>query len=92
MIVENVALREERKNMESKYRKAVVSTAQCKKDEASMRKVVAELCSEFLDMQLDPDAPVMENIQKVVVCTKAIALRMDIVKTEYKARIEELEK
>ena len=44
------------------------------------------------DMQLEPDAPVVENVQKVVLCAKAIALRMDIVETKYKAKIEELEK
>ena len=50
------------------------------------------LCSEIPEMQLEPNAPVLENVQKVVLRTKAIALRMDIVETEYKARIEELEK
>jgi hypothetical protein len=34
----------------------------------------------------------MENVQKVVLRAKEIALRMDIVETKYKARIEELEK
>ena len=57
-----------------------------------MRKVVANLCSELPYMQLEADALVMENVQKVVVRVKAIALRMDIVETKYKARIEELEK
>ena len=57
-----------------------------------MMKSMAELCSELPDMQLEPDAPVIENVQKVIVRTKEIVLRMDIVETEYKARIEELEK
>jgi hypothetical protein len=57
-----------------------------------MRKFVAELCSELLDMQLEPDAPIIENVQKVIVHTKEIALRMETVEIEYKARIEELEK
>jgi hypothetical protein len=34
----------------------------------------------------------MENIQKVVLRAKVIALMMDIVEIEYKARTEELEK
>ena len=53
---------------------------------------MAELCSELPDMQLEPDAPIMENVQKVVLCAKAIALGMDTVETQYKVRIEELEK
>ena len=53
---------------------------------------MAELCSELLDMQLEPDAPIIENVQKLIVRAKAIVLKVDIVKTEYKARIEELEK
>ena len=40
---------------------------------------MVELCSELLDMQLEPDALVMENIQKVVLHEKAIELRMDTV-------------
>ena len=51
-----------------------------------------ELCSEHPDMQLEPDASVLENVQKVVVRTQALAVRMDTVEAEYKARIEELEK
>lgn len=57
-----------------------------------MRKSVAELCSELLDMQLEDDASVIDNLQKVVLRTKALAVRMDTVEVEYKARIEELEK
>ena len=43
-------------------------------------------------MQVEPEGPILENVRKVVVHPKAIALRMDTVETEYKARIEELEK
>ena len=57
-----------------------------------MRKSVAKLCSELPDMQLEPDTLVVENIHKVVLRAKVIALRMDTVEAEYKARIEELEK
>ena len=78
--------------MESKYRKATATTTQRKKDEASMRKSVAELCSELPDMQLEPNGPILENVRKVIMRAKAIVLRMDIVETKYKARIEELEK
>jgi hypothetical protein len=57
-----------------------------------MRRSVAELCSELPDMQLEHDASIIENVQKVVVRAQALALRMDTVEAEYKARIEELEK
>jgi len=57
-----------------------------------MKRSVAELCYELQDMKLEPNASVLENVQKVVVCTQALAVRMEIVKVEYKARIEELEK
>ena len=53
---------------------------------------MAELCSELPDMQLELDAPVIENVWKVIVHTKEIALRMETMEIEYKARIEELEK
>lgn len=53
---------------------------------------MAELCSELLDRQLEPDASILENVQKVVVHAQALAVRMDIVEEEYKARIEEVEK
>lgn len=78
--------------MESKYRKAATLAAQQKKDKASIRKSVVELCSELPYMQLEPNAPVVENVEKVIMRAKAIALRMDTVEIEYKARIEELEK
>ena len=53
---------------------------------------MAELCFELLDMQLEDDASVTDNVQKVVLCAKALVVRMDRVEAEYKARIEELEK
>lgn len=53
---------------------------------------MAELCSELPDMQLKANPSVIDNAQKVVLRTKALAVRMDIVEAEYKARIEELEK
>lgn len=65
---------------------------QRQKDEVSMRRFVVELCSELPDMKLEPKAPIIENMQKLIVWAKAIALKMDIVETKYKARIEELEK
>ena len=51
-----------------------------------------ELCSELPDMQLEPDASILDNVQKVVLRAQALAVRMDTVEAEYKARIEELEK
>lgn len=89
---ENATLRQEQDDMESKYRKATAIAMQRKNDETSMRKTVAELCSELPDMQVELDGPILENVLKVIVHAKAIALRMDTVETEYKARIEELEK
>lgn len=88
----NVALRQEKDNTESKYRKATALVAWQKKDEVSMRKSVAELCSELLDMQLEDDASVMDNVQKVVLRAKALVVRMDTVEAKYKAKIEELER
>ena len=57
-----------------------------------MKRSVAELCSKLSNMQLEPNGLVLENVQKVVVCTQELAVIMDIVEAEYKARIEELEK
>lgn len=74
--------------MERKYGKAATLAAQRKKDEAIMRKSMAELCYELPDMQLEPGTTIVENVQKVIVLTKAIALRMDTIETKYKARIE----
>ena len=43
-------------------------------------------------MQLELDASVLENVQKVVVRAQALAVIMDAVEAKYKARIEEMEK
>ena len=43
-------------------------------------------------MQLEPDTSILDNVQKVVVRAQALVVRIDTVKAEYKARIEELEK
>ena len=53
---------------------------------------MVELCSKLPDIQLEPHASILENVQKVVVHAQALAVRMDIVEAEYKARIEEMEK
>ena len=66
---ENAALREEWDDMEIKYQKAAVIAAQRKKDEASMRKTVVELCSELPDMKVEPNGSILENVQKVIVRT-----------------------
>ena len=65
---------------------------QRKQDEVSLKRDVVELCSELPEMQLELDASILDNVQKVVVHAQALAVRMDIVEVEYKARIEELEK
>ena len=57
-----------------------------------MRKSVAELCFELLDIQLEDDASVVDNVEKVLLCAKAPTVKMDTMEAEYKARIEELEK
>ena len=43
-------------------------------------------------MQLELDTSILDNVHKVVVRAQALAVRMDIVKVEYKASIKELEK
>ena len=43
-------------------------------------------------MQLEPKASILDNVQKVVVRTQALVVRMDMVEAEYKAKIVELEK
>lgn len=63
-----------------------------KQEEVSMKRSVVELCFELTDMQLEPNASVLENMQKVVMRAQALALIMDAVEAKYKARIEELEK
>ena len=60
--VENVALRQERDNMESRYREATVTAAQQQKEEASIRKTITELCSELPDMQVEQKGPILENV------------------------------
>ena len=92
MQAENVALRQERDNMDRRYQEATATAAQRQKEEPSIRKTVAELCSKLPDMQVEPEGLILENVRKVVVHVKAIALKMDTVETEYNARIEELEK
>ena len=62
MRAENVALRQEWDNIENKYRKVAAAAVQQKKDEVNIRKSMAELCSELPEMQLEPDAPIMENL------------------------------
>ena len=89
---ENASLRQEKDNIERKYHKAATLAMQRKKDEVSMRKSMAELFSELLDMQLEDDASVIDKMQKVVLHTKALVVRMDTVEVEQKVRIEELEK
>ena len=77
--------------MQRNYHKVATIVAQRKKDEVNLKKVVAELCLELLDMQLEPEASILDNVQKVVVCAQALAIKMDTVETEYKAKIAELE-
>ena len=43
-------------------------------------------------MQLKPNASILDHVQKGVVRAQALAVRMDTVEAEYKARIEELDK
>lgn len=57
-----------------------------------MKKVIAELCLELPDMQLEPEASILDNVQKVVMHSQALAVRMDTFEVEYKAKIAELEK
>jgi urease gamma subunit len=89
---ENIALRKEKDQVENNYCKAASIVAQHKQDEVSLKRVVVELCSELPDMQLEADASILDNIQKVVVRTQELVVRMDRVEDEYKAMIEELEK
>ena len=58
---------------------------QWQKKEASIRKTIAKLCSELPNMQVELEGPILENAWKVVIRTKEITLRMDIVEMEYKA-------
>ena len=47
-----------------------------------MKRYVAELCSDLPDMQIEPDASILENVRKVVVHAQALAVRMDTVEVE----------
>lgn len=78
--------------MQSKYRKVATIVAQKKKDEVTLKKVITELCLELPNMQLEPEASILDNVQKLVVCTQALAVKMDTVEAEYKAKIMELER
>lgn len=77
--------------MQSNYRKAATIVAQRKQDEVNLKNVVSKLCLELPDMQLEPEASILDNVQKVVVRTQALAVRMDTVETEYRAKIAELQ-
>ena len=91
LIAKNVELKQERDQAQINYRKATTIVAQMKQDEVNLKKVIVELCLELLDMQLEPKASILDNVQKVVVHTQALAIIMDMVETEYKAKIAELE-
>lgn len=43
-------------------------------------------------MKLEPEASILDNVQKVVVHAQALEVRMDTVEAKYKAKIVELEK
>ena len=71
---ENIELRQERDQVENNYRKATVIATQWKQDEVSLKRVVVELCSKLPNMQLDPNASILDNVQKVVVHAQALAI------------------
>lgn len=52
-----------------------------------MKRVVVELYSELPDMQLEANASILYNVQKVVLRAQALAVRMDTMEAEYKAMI-----
>ena len=54
--------------MQSNYRRAVAIVAQRKQDEVNLKKVIAQLCLELPNMQLELEASILDNVQKVVVC------------------------
>ena len=91
LIVENVELKKQRDKVPSNYRKVAAIVAQRKQDEENLKKVIAELYLELLDMQLEPKASILDNVEKVVVRTKVLVIRMDTVETDYKAKIMELQ-
>ena len=78
--------------MQRKYHKAAAIVVQKKQDEVTLKKVITELCLELPNMQLELEASILDNVQKVVVRAQALAIRMDTVEVEYKAKIAELEK
>ena len=41
--------------------------AKRKQDEVNLKKSIAELCLELPDMQLESEASILDNVQKVVV-------------------------
>ena len=49
--------------MQNNYRNAATIVAQRKQDEVNLKKVVAELCLELTDMQLEPKASILDNVQ-----------------------------
>ena len=55
-------LRRERDQAKKKYHKATTIAVQRKQDKVRLKRVVVELCSELLDMQLEPDASVLDNV------------------------------
>ena len=55
--------------MQSDYRKAAAIVTHRKQDEVNLKKVIAELCLELPDMQLEPKASILDKVQKVVVHT-----------------------
>lgn len=57
-----------------------------------LKRVVVELYSELSNMQLEPEASILDNVQKVIVRAQALVVQMDTTEAKYKARIEELEK
>ena len=59
---ENVALKQERDKVERKYRKTIAVVMQRKQDEVSLKRAIVELCSELPNMQLEPDASILENV------------------------------
>ena len=58
----NIELGQEQDQVENNYHKAAVIAAQRKQDEVSLKIVVVELCSELPDMQLEPNASILDNV------------------------------
>ena len=70
----NIELKQERDQAENNYRKAAAIAAPSKQDKASLKTAIVELCSELLDMQLHPEASILDNVQKVVVRAQALVV------------------